>query len=91
MSLEASTSLVTTSGLPDWERFPFWNETARNLFGAGTLPVSGRPFFAELTKTRVNQGVAVHSSADSLIEENLHRPSLDAEKIAPSIRISTAG
>ena len=55
MSLEASTSLITTAGLPERERFPFWHETACNLFGVDTLPVSGRPFFAELATTRVKE------------------------------------
>jgi AraC family transcriptional regulator, positive regulator of tynA and feaB len=60
MSLEASTSLVTTAGLPEQERFPFWRETACNLFGAETLPVSGRPFFAELATTRVKEVAFSH-------------------------------
>jgi AraC-like DNA-binding protein len=55
MSLNASNSFITTAGLPERERFPFWHETARNLFGVDTLPVSRRPFFAELVTTRVKE------------------------------------
>lgn len=55
MSLAATTSLITTAGLPERDRFPFWRETASNLFGADIYPVSSQPFFAELATTRVEE------------------------------------
>ncbi len=62
ISLEASTRLMTTAGLPERERFLFWHETACNLFGADTLPGSGRPFFADLTTTRVKEFAFSHGT-----------------------------